>query len=92
MGKFAKLSERYDVDKRGDGYCVAGKWISENLDNDDLAEFIRLSNGHRWTLIVKLSDTKLRSQSLVAHVHGTCACLDGVPAKGCCTTCENENT
>jgi hypothetical protein len=92
MGKFAKVSAQYGVDKRGDGYCVAGRWISDNLDHDDLAEFIRLSNGHRWVLIIRLSDTQLRSKSLEAHVHGACPCLDGLAAKGCCTSCKKQDT
>lgn len=88
MGKFADAATQYDQGTRGDGHCVAGRWIVDNLDNDDLAEFVRLANGHRWELILRLSDNNLKTKSLNRHVHGTCSCFDGLAAKGCCTTCE----
>lgn len=90
MGKFASAAAQYDLDKRGDGHCVSGRWIADNLDADDLAEFVRLANGHRWELIVRLSDNHLRSKSLIRHVHGTCPCLDEAVAKGCCTSCDKQ--
>lgn len=88
MGKFASAAAQYDLDKRGDGNCAAGRWISENMDADDIIEFVRLANGHRWELILRLSEHRLKSNSLQRHAHGTCACFDGVAAKGCCTSCE----
>jgi hypothetical protein len=92
MGNFANAAAQYDLDKRGDGHCVSGRWIADNLDEDDLKEFIRLSNGHRWELILRLSGDKLRSKSLIRHVHGTCPCFDGVAAKGCCTSCNKAES
>lgn len=91
MGKFADTAAQYDLDTRGDGYCVSGRWIKDSLDEEDLAEFIRLANGHRWELILRLSDNKLRSKSLIRHVHGTCPCFDGLAAKGCCTSCKADS-
>lgn len=85
MGKFAEAAAQHDPNKRGDGYCVTGRWVAENLDDDDLAEFVRLANHHKWELIIRLSDHVLRAQSLSNHVHGGCACIDGQAAKGCCT-------
>lgn len=64
--------------------CVAGKWISENLDEEDIVEFVRLSTAHKWAMVVRLSDNHLREGSLTRHVHGTCSCVGGVAAKGCC--------
>jgi hypothetical protein len=87
MGKFAQSAAQHDIDKRGDGTCVAGKWIAENFDDEDLAEFIRLANGHKWTLIGRLSDNNLKEASLIRHAHGTCTCFEGVAARGCCA-CE----
>ncbi len=89
MGKFASAAAQYDLTKRGDGYCVSGRWISENLDEDDMVEFLRLATGHRWELILRLSDNKLHAKSLYSHVHGSCPCFDGVAAKGCCS-CSTE--
>jgi hypothetical protein len=85
MGKFADNAVKHSVDRRGDGFCVAGRWISENLDEDDLAEFQRLACNKKWHLICRLSDHKLKPQSLRNHVYGSCSCYDGNPAKGCCT-------
>lgn len=92
MGKFADTASQYDLEKRGDGYCIAGRWISENLDDDDLVEFTRLACGHRWELIIRLSDNKLRIKSLDRHVHGTCPCFDGLAAKGCCASCDRATS
>lgn len=91
MGKFAKAASQHDLDKRGDGLCVAGRWITENLDEEDSAEFIRLASGHKWELIARLSDNKLRSKSVIRHAHGTCPCFEGLAAKGCCTSCDKQN-
>lgn len=90
MGNFASAAAQYDLDKRGDGRCVAGRWIEGNLDEEDLVEFVRLANGHRWEVILRLSDNKLRTKSLIGHVHGACTCFDGVVAKGCCTSCDKQ--
>lgn len=90
MGQFASAAAQYDLDKRGDGRCVAGKWIAENLDEEDLVEFARLSSGHKWRTILRLSEHQLAENSLNKHVHGVCVCFDGVPAKGCCTSCEKS--
>lgn len=84
MGKFAESAAQYDVDKRGEGACVAGKWISENFDDEDLAEFVRLACGHKWRHIIRLSDNNLKEASMSRHVHGTCSCFDDVTARGCC--------
>lgn len=84
MGQFAQSAAQHDVGRRGDGTCVAGKWISENFDAEDTAEFVRLARSHKWTLIMGLSDNNLKEASMGRHVHGTCTCLDDVPAKGCC--------
>lgn len=84
MGKFATEASQHDLDKRGDGYCVSGRWIAENLDEEDLVEFIRLASGHKWDLIIRLSDNQLRHNSLQRHVHGACPCFDGLASKGCC--------
>lgn len=88
MGKFAESAAQHDLNQRGDGVCVAGKWISENLDEEDLVEFTRLANGHKWHLIVTLSENKLRAASLNKHVHGLCACVRETPGKACCTQCD----
>lgn len=90
MGKFASAAAQYDINKRGDGYCVSGRWIANNFDEEDLAEFVRLANGHRWELILRLSDNNLKENSLVRHVHGTCPCFDGTETKGCCTSCDKK--
>ena len=90
MGKFADAATQYALDKRGDGHCVSGRWIADNLDEADLAEFVRLANGHKWELILRLSDNQLRAKSLIRHVHGTCPCLDGSTSKGCCTSCDKQ--
>lgn len=84
MGKFAEAASQHDVDKRGDGYCVAGRWISENLDEEDLVELVRLANGHKWDLIARLTGEALRRASLDRHVHGLCPCFEGTAARGCC--------
>lgn len=89
MGQFAKSAVQHDINKRGDGFCVAGRWIASNLDENDIAEFIRLANGHRWELILRLSDNQLGNHSLNRHVHGTCPCFEDRPAKGCCS-CEKK--
>jgi hypothetical protein len=28
MGNFANAAAQYDLDKRGDGHCVSGRWIA----------------------------------------------------------------
>lgn len=85
MGKFAQAAAHHDISRRGDGTCVAGKWISDNLDEDDLVEFVRLAEGHKWHLITRLSDNYLKMASLNRHVHGLCTCFPGTTAKGCCS-------
>lgn len=85
MGKFADAAAQVDPNKRGDGYCVAGRWIEENLDDEDLAEFVRLANHHRWGVIARLSDHVLKEESLRKHVHGVCACAGDTPGRDCCT-------
>ena len=90
MGTFAEAAAQYGVGKRGDGHCVIGRWINENLDKNDLAEFVRLANGHTWTLILRLSDGAIAQNSLTRHTHGVCQCPDGTAAKGCCG-CEKSN-
>lgn len=85
MGKFAEAAAKHSTDRRTDGCCVAGKWIEENLDKDDLEEFIRLVNAHKWDLIVRLSGNELRRASLQRHVHGSCPCFDSVVAKASCS-------
>lgn len=87
MGKFAEAASQRDVSQRGDGLCIAGRWIAENLDEEDVAELTRLIDGgnHKWTMIIRLTDNALRVGSLTRHVHGTCACIGDVAAKGCCT-------
>lgn len=92
MGKFAESAAQYDVDRRGDGKCVAGRWIVENLDDEDLSEFIRLANACKWTRIIRLSDNNLKEASLTRHARGTCTCLDSVPAKGCCSSPHEETS
>lgn len=89
MGKFAESASKHDIDRRGDGSCVAGRWIAEHLDEDDLVEFERLANNHKWELIIRLSDHKLRQKSLDRHVHGLCGCLEEKPAMNCCS-CHRE--
>lgn len=85
MGKFAKTAAQHDVGHRGDGVCVAGKWIADNFDDEDLAEFVRLVKGHKWDLIERLSDGNLKENSLGRHVHGTCICInDDTPGRSCC--------
>lgn len=91
MGKFAESAAQHDGATRGDGYCVAGRWIVNNLDEDDLVEFIRLANAHRWKLILRLSDNQLSHHSMVGHVHGLCHCFADRPAKGCCS-CERKDS
>lgn len=88
MGKFAQTASRYDAGGRGDGRCVSGKWIAENLDEDDLAEFVRLSQSHKWGLISRISEFHLKESTLKRHVHGECGCFNDVPALGCCTSCQ----
>lgn len=91
MGNFSDAAKQYNVDTRGDGRCVTGRWASENLeDDDDLEEFTRLASAHKWGLILRLSEHKLRQKSLFQHVHGVCPCLDGQAAKGCCTSCDKQ--
>lgn len=85
MGKFAENASKHDIDRRGDGSCVAGRWIAEHLDEDDLVEFVRLATNHKWELIIRLSEHTLRQKSLERHVHGTCGCLVEVPGMNCCT-------
>jgi hypothetical protein len=72
MGKFADSAAQVDISRRGDGTCVVGKWVSENLDESE------------WKLIERLSDNNLRQASLIRHVHGNCPCLPETVAKGCC--------
>jgi hypothetical protein len=84
MGKFADSAAQVDISRRGDGTCVVGKWVSENLDESDLTQFVRLVSGHKWKLIERLSDNNLRQASLIRHVHGNCPCLPETVAKGCC--------
>lgn len=88
MGKFAEGAVKFEPTQRGDGHCASGKWIEENFDEEDLVEFARLANGHNWTRIVRLSGRHLSQKTLILHVHGTCVCFDGVPGKGCCTSCD----
>lgn len=85
MGRFAESAAQYDTKRRGEGVCVAGKWITKNFDDDDLNEFIRLANAHKWRRIQNLSDHHLKEHSLNQHVHGSCVCVGDTPAKGCCT-------
>lgn len=87
MGQFAQSAAQHDIEQRGDGVCVAGKWLAENFDEDDLVEFVRLANGHKWELIVRLSENGLRHASVTRHVHGTCTCFKDVAGKACCA-CE----
>lgn len=86
MGRFASDASKYDLESRinGDGFCAAGRWIAANMDDDDLAEFVRLANGHRWRLILGLSNHELKADTLQSHVHGSCPCFAGNAAKGCC--------
>lgn len=84
MGKFALSAAQYDTERRKDIACVAGKWITENFDEDDLAEFVRLANGHRWNYIISLSDNGLKEASMIRHVHGTCICFEDVAGRACC--------
>lgn len=88
MGRFAEEAVKRPIDRRGDGYCVAGRWITDNLDEDDLQELVRLAQNKKWELICRLSDNKLKTESLKNHAHGRCTCLDEVSAKGCCA---NQN-
>lgn len=90
MGQFAERAAQYDVGRRGDGACVAGKWISENLDEEDLVEFIRLAKGHRWNRIMRLSENHLKQSSLNRHAHGICTCFPDILAKGCCPCAQSE--
>lgn len=91
MGKFAEAAAQYDVEQRGDGKCVAGRWISENLDEEDLVEFDRLAKGHKWTRIISLSEYVLKIISLDKHVHGTCICIPEVAARGCCSCIRSKD-
>lgn len=84
MGKFAEEAALHSVDRRGNGECAAGKWITENFDEEDLAEFVRLVNGHKWVDIQRLSDNGLKEQSMIRHVHGVCVCFKNVAGKACC--------
>jgi hypothetical protein len=84
VGKFAESALKHDISRRGDGVCVAGKWITEKFDEEDLKEFVRLANGHQWTIIERLSDNGLKEGAMTRHVHGTCACIDDVAGKACC--------
>lgn len=84
MGRFAQAASQRAVDQRGDGKCVAGRWITDNLDEEDVVELTRLAVGHNWAALVRLSDNDLREGSLSRHVHGACSCLDDIAAKGCC--------
>jgi hypothetical protein len=91
MGKFAEDAAKHSIDRRGDGFCVAGRWIDENLDEEDLAEFERLARNRKWELICRLSEHNLKPQSLKNHVYGRCTCHDGKPAKGCCIDQDTES-
>jgi hypothetical protein len=91
MGKFAESAAKHSINRRGDGYCVAGRWIAENLDEDDLTELQRLAENRKWGLICRLSDNALKVQSLKNHVYGGCTCHDGNPGKGCCTDQDMES-
>lgn len=88
MGQFAKSAAQHDLTRRVDGTCVAGKWISSNLDDEDMAEFIRLASAHKWRLILSLSANSLRYASLNRHVHGECTCSLEIPGRACCTSCD----
>jgi hypothetical protein len=92
MGKFAEAAVQYDPDTRGDGFCVAGRWVSENLDEEDLAEFVRLANGHAWRRIMSLSGNELKGKALEQHVHGLCCCrhVEAQVGRACCT-CNNKD-
>ncbi len=84
MGKFAESAAKFGPDQRGDGTCVAGRWITDNLDAEDLVEFARLANDHSWTRIIQLSESNLKEASLNRHAHGNCTCFSDVPGRGCC--------
>jgi hypothetical protein len=84
MGKFAQGAAKYNTGRRGEGVCTVGKWIAKNFDEEDLAEFTRLANAHKWRRIQNLSDHNLKEHSLNHHVHGACVCVGDTPAKGCC--------
>lgn len=84
MGKFAEAAAPHDIERRGDGICAAGKWITANFDEEDLDEFIRLANGHKWTVIERLSENGLKEASMIRHAHGTCVCFENVAGKACC--------
>lgn len=92
MGQFAHKAVQYDVDRRGDGMCVAGKWISENLDEEDLVEFTRLAQGHNWHRIMRLSDNALKMASLNRHAHGICTCFPETAGRGACPCAKSEET
>jgi hypothetical protein len=90
MGKFAQDAAQHSTEHRGDGYCVAGRWIAENLDDEDIAELERLAAIPKWELICRISDYNLKPKSLRSHVYGRCSCHDGRPAKGCCTNKDTD--
>lgn len=81
MGSFAEAA----VKVREGRSCVAGQWISENLDDDDVAAFETLAKAHRWKTIIQLSDNRLAEKSLIRHVHGQCVCAPSLPTRGCCS-------
>lgn len=92
MGKFADAASQHaNLDQRGDGHCVVGRWATDNLqDEADLIEFVRLANRHKWELIIRLSGHELRQKSLTQHVHGACVCLASDPTRDCCSSCLND--
>lgn len=90
MGKFAQSAAQHDISRRGDGTCVAGKWISENFDEEDLVEFVRLGKAHKWELIIRLSDNNLKQASLYRHAHGICTCFQDIAGRGCCSCTSTE--